>query len=97
MKLNCRLFPDKYDGSVHTVDDFFRLNVAALEQMVRDPETQVSGVTVIVDLNGFGLQHASFLTPYYVKNTTEVVQVRGLCCHSTVSPRVAGGLKTLRS
>ncbi|XP_034231455.1 alpha-tocopherol transfer protein-like [Thrips palmi] len=65
---------DNYNGSLHTVDDFFRLNVVALEQMVRDPETQVSGIVVIVDLGGFGLQHAAFLAPYYVKNTTEVIQ-----------------------
>ncbi|KAK3922438.1 Alpha-tocopherol transfer protein-like, partial [Frankliniella fusca] len=65
---------DNYDGSLHTVDDFFRLNVIALEQMVRDPETQVSGINVIVDLGGFGIQHTSFLAPYYVKNTTEVIQ-----------------------
>lgn len=67
--------PDNYDGAEHTVDDFFRLNVVALEQLVRDPRTQVTGITVVVDLGGFGMQHAPFLSPYYVKNTTEVVQV----------------------
>ncbi|KAE8752364.1 hypothetical protein FOCC_FOCC000836, partial [Frankliniella occidentalis] len=62
---------DNYSTALHTVDDFFRLNVVALEQMVRDPETQVSGINVIVDLGGFGIQHTAFLTPYYVKNTSE--------------------------
>lgn len=48
----------------------------ALELAVREPETQIAGLTAIVDMNGFGLQqHAKFLSPYYAKRTVDVVQV----------------------
>lgn len=46
----------------------------ALEQIVREPETQVAGVTVVVDMVGLNLQHAKFFTPYYAKKMVEVVQ-----------------------
>ncbi|XP_039279354.1 alpha-tocopherol transfer protein isoform X2 [Nilaparvata lugens] len=66
---------EKCDVSQVTVEDVFCTNVMALEMAVREPETQVAGITAIVDMNGFGLhQHAKFLSPYYAKRTVDVVQ-----------------------
>lgn len=66
---------EKCDAAQVTIEDIFRTNVLALEQVVQEPETQVAGLTVLVDMNGFGLQHAKFLSPYYARRTVEVIQV----------------------
>lgn len=46
----------------------------ALEQIVREEETQISGIVVLLDMNGLSLQHAKFFTPYYAKRMVELVQ-----------------------
>uniref|UniRef100_A0A1B6M4B2 CRAL-TRIO domain-containing protein n=1 Tax=Graphocephala atropunctata TaxID=36148 RepID=A0A1B6M4B2_9HEMI len=67
--------PEKCDTSRITVEDVFSTNVLALEHIVREPESQVAGITVIVDMTGFGLQqHAKFLSPYYARRTVDVIQ-----------------------
>jgi hypothetical protein len=67
---------EKCDGANVSIEDIFRTNVLALEHVVQEPETQIAGLTVIVDMNGFGLQHAKFLSPYYARRTVEVIQVQ---------------------
>lgn len=65
---------DKFDAAQADIEDVFRTNMLALEQVVREPETQVAGISVMVDMTGLSLQHAKFFTPYYAKRTVEVVQ-----------------------
>nr|CAD7455543.1 unnamed protein product [Timema tahoe] len=65
---------EKCDSANVSIEDVFRTNVLALEQVVDEPETQIAGLTVIVDMNGFGIQHAKFLSPYYARRTVEVIQ-----------------------
>ncbi|XP_046989790.1 clavesin-2-like [Schistocerca americana] len=65
---------ERCDAAQVSIEDIFRTNVLALEQIVQEPETQVAGLTVLVDMNGFGLQHAKFLSPYYARRTVEVIQ-----------------------
>ncbi|KAF2884160.1 hypothetical protein ILUMI_22019 [Ignelater luminosus] len=65
---------DKFDSSKVTIDDIFRTNILALEQIVREPETQIAGIVVVLDMAGLSLHHARFFTPYYAKRTVEVVQ-----------------------
>lgn len=50
------------------------MNVLALEDVVREQETQIAGVVVILDMSGLNLQHAKFFTPYYAKRMVELVQ-----------------------
>lgn len=57
-----------------TIEDIFRVNILALEQVVREPETQISGLVVLLDMAGLSLQHAKFFTPYYAKRMVELVQ-----------------------
>jgi hypothetical protein len=66
---------EKCDAANISIEDIFRTNVLALEHIVQEPETQIAGLTVIVDMNGFGFQHAKFLSPYYARRTVEVIQV----------------------
>lgn len=65
---------DNFDSTKVTIEDVFRTNVLALEQIVREPETQVAGIVVILDMAGLSLQHAKFFTPYYAKKMVELVQ-----------------------
>lgn len=59
-----------------SVEDVFSTNVLALEYVVREPETQVAGITCVVDMTGFSIQqHAKFLSPYYARRTVDVIQV----------------------
>jgi hypothetical protein len=67
---------DKCDAANVSIEDIFRTNILALEHIVQEPETQIAGLTVIVDMNGFGFQHAKFLSPYYARRTVEVIQVQ---------------------
>lgn len=65
---------DNFDSSKVTIEDVFRVNVLALEQIVREAETQIAGIVVILDMAGLSLQHAKFFTPYYAKRMVELVQ-----------------------
>uniref|UniRef100_A0A1B6D463 CRAL-TRIO domain-containing protein n=1 Tax=Clastoptera arizonana TaxID=38151 RepID=A0A1B6D463_9HEMI len=66
---------EKCDTSLVTIEDVFSTNVMALEYMVREPETQIAGLTVLIDMTGFSLQHhAKFLSPYYARRTVDVIQ-----------------------
>nr|CAD7400910.1 unnamed protein product [Timema cristinae] len=84
---------EKCDAANVSIEDVFRTNVLALEQVVDEPETQIAGLTVVVDMNGFGIQHAKFLSPYYARRTVEVIQIyfhgRGLSSlHAFISPDI---------
>ncbi|XP_076254963.1 alpha-tocopherol transfer protein-like [Rhynchophorus ferrugineus] len=65
---------DNFDSSKVSIDDIFRTNILALEHVVREPETQIAGLVVILDMAGLSLQHAKFFTPYYAKRMVELVQ-----------------------
>ncbi|KAL1513481.1 hypothetical protein ABEB36_002887 [Hypothenemus hampei] len=65
---------DSFDSSKVTIEDIFRTNVLALEQIVRETKTQIAGIVVILDVAGLSLQHAKFFTPYYAKRMVELVQ-----------------------
>lgn len=78
-KQNClidfeKFISDNFDSSRATIDEIFRTNVLALEYMVREVETQIAGLVVILDMSGLALNHAKFFTPYYAKKTVQLVQ-----------------------
>ena len=52
----------------------FRSNVLALENAVRDPETQIAGLVVLLDMAGLSFGHARFLSTHLAKRTVEVIQ-----------------------
>ncbi|CAH1175807.1 unnamed protein product [Phaedon cochleariae] len=65
---------DNFDSSKAAIEEVFRTNTLALENAVREPETQIAGLVVILDMAGLSLQHAKFFTPYYAKKMVELVQ-----------------------
>ncbi|CAD7086529.1 unnamed protein product [Hermetia illucens] len=65
---------EKCDPYKCPVESVFRSNVLALENAVREPETQIGGIVVLLDMAGAGLGHAKFLVPYLSRKTVEVIQ-----------------------
>lgn len=65
---------DNFDSTKVTVEEIFRTNMMALEHIVREPETQIAGLAILLDMNGLSLNHAKFFTPYYAKKMVELVQ-----------------------
>lgn len=51
-------FTEKCDPYKIPVDYVFRSNVLALEDVVRNPETQIGGLVVLLDMAGLGFAHA---------------------------------------
>ncbi|EDS28629.1 conserved hypothetical protein [Culex quinquefasciatus] len=65
---------EKCDPYKIPVDYVFRSNVLALEDAVRNPEVQIGGLVVLLDMSGLGFAHARYLSPHLAKKTVEVVQ-----------------------
>lgn len=65
---------EKCDPYKIPVDYVFRSNVLALEDAVRNPETQIGGLVVLLDMAGLGFAHARYLSPHLARKTVEVVQ-----------------------
>jgi CRAL/TRIO domain len=79
---------EKCDPYKVPVEHVFRSNVLALEDAIRDPEVQIGGLVVLLDMAGLGFAHARYLSPHLAKRTVEVVQegfpmrFKGeFCCH----------------
>lgn len=68
------LFPEKCDPYKVPVEHVFRSNVLALEDAIRDPEVQIGGLVVLLDMAGLSFAHARYLSPHLAKRTVEVVQ-----------------------
>lgn len=56
------------------VDYVFRSNMLWFETLIRQEQTQIGGIIVILDMTGVRLAHARYLTPHLAKRTVEVVQ-----------------------
>lgn len=67
-------FSENCDPYKCSVEKVFRSNILSLENAVRDPRTQISGLTIIVDMAGVSFAYAKFLSPHFAKKTVEVVQ-----------------------
>ncbi|XP_055709444.1 clavesin-2-like isoform X2 [Phlebotomus papatasi] len=65
---------EKCDPYRCSVENVFRTNVLSLESVVRNPETQIAGLVVLLDMTGVSLGHSRFLSPQLARNTVEVVQ-----------------------
>lgn len=65
---------EKCDPYKVPVEHVFRSNVLALEDAIRDPEVQIGGLVVLLDMSGLGFAHARYLSPHLAKRTVEVVQ-----------------------
>ncbi|XP_065226855.1 alpha-tocopherol transfer protein-like [Planococcus citri] len=63
------------DMTAITVEDIFKTNLIALEILSLEPETQIAGMTALIDLNGFTVkQHLKLLSPYIAKWSINLIQ-----------------------
>lgn len=68
-------FTGKWNPGIVNLDDIFRSNYLFLEEMTRSEETQISGVTAIVDFNGMGFYQARQFTPKHAIRMVQIIQV----------------------
>ncbi|XP_076243160.1 clavesin-1 isoform X2 [Calliopsis andreniformis] len=56
------------------IDEIFRSVMLSLDAAMSEPKTQVAGVHVVLDMDGFTLSHATHITPSFAAALTEWVQ-----------------------
>lgn len=64
----------KWDPSHCTLDDIFRANHMCLESVIKEEETQISGIIAIVDMKDFGIAQARHVRPAYAKKVILLIQ-----------------------
>ncbi|ODM90665.1 Retinaldehyde-binding protein 1 [Orchesella cincta] len=64
----------KWDPDLVSLDDIFRSNYIFLEEMTSSEETQICGVTAIVDFEGMGFYQARQFTPKHAIRMVQIIQ-----------------------
>lgn len=67
-------FVEKCDPYKCPVEKVFRSNVLSVEHAIRQPEVQIGGLVVVLDMSGLSFGHARFLSAHLSKRTVEVIQ-----------------------
>ncbi|XP_012151156.1 alpha-tocopherol transfer protein isoform X1 [Megachile rotundata] len=57
-----------------SLDDIFRATMLSLDAAIAEPKTQISGVHVILDMDGFSLSQVTYFTPSFAASVAEWVQ-----------------------
>lgn len=65
----------KWNPDSVNLDDVFRSNYLFLEEMTASEETQICGVTAIVDFDGMGFYQARKFTPKHAIRMIQIIQV----------------------
>lgn len=58
-----------------SMDDIFRCNYLHLEEMTSLPETQINGITAVVDFQGFSFRQVRYFTPKHALRMVKIIQV----------------------
>uniref|UniRef100_S4RQE8 CRAL-TRIO domain-containing protein n=1 Tax=Petromyzon marinus TaxID=7757 RepID=S4RQE8_PETMA len=66
--------PGKWNPSTTPIIDNFKAMYMTLELLIQSEETQVNGITILVDHKGMGLAHVTNFTPSLMKKITTVIQ-----------------------
>ncbi|CAL8074537.1 unnamed protein product [Orchesella dallaii] len=64
----------KWNPDIVSLDDIFRSNYIFLEEMTSSEETQICGVTAIVDFDGMGFNQARQFTPRHAIRMVQIIQ-----------------------
>ena len=65
----------QWNPSVCSLDDFFHCAIYCFQILAADCETQIKGIAIIFDFNGFALHQARCITPGFAKKMASVLQV----------------------
>lgn len=66
--------PGKWDPEKIPLNDIFRTNFATMSRLIEDEETQVNGIILMMDLNGFGWSQGKNISPFYAKRVMGLIQ-----------------------
>lgn len=64
-----------WDYIACNLDTSFNSFVKSLQVLITCPENQIEGIVLIVDLKGFPLNHIKQITPSFLKNFADLIQV----------------------
>ncbi|XP_052762896.1 alpha-tocopherol transfer protein-like isoform X2 [Mya arenaria] len=66
--------PGRWDPSKYPLDDIFKTNFLTLSKLVEEEPTQVTGIVMMMDLNGMGFAQAKNISPFYAKRVASLLQ-----------------------
>ncbi|KAK3602090.1 hypothetical protein CHS0354_029513 [Potamilus streckersoni] len=73
----CRVIiirPGLWEPDSFSLDDIFRTNFLILSKLIEEEDTQVNGVTILLDLNGIGWKQVKNISPLYAKRMITLLQ-----------------------
>jgi hypothetical protein len=59
-----------------SLDDLLAMSMIAGQEINRDKETQLNGMIMIFDVEGFNMKVASYITPSFAYKTMNILLVR---------------------
>ena len=68
-------FPGRWDPEEVRLEEVLGALVLQLERLVASEETQVQGIVLVADFEGFSFSQATSLKPWYFQKMTSLVQV----------------------
>ncbi|XP_067937459.1 alpha-tocopherol transfer protein-like [Watersipora subatra] len=63
-----------WDVETHTMEEVLRGNIIQIEKLIRIKENQVTGVVLLMDLNGITWSHAKQANPFLAKRIMSIIQ-----------------------
>lgn len=66
--------PGKWNPANFPINDIFRTNFVTMSRLIEDEETQINGIVMVSDLDGFGWTQGKNISPWYGKKVMSLIQ-----------------------